>query len=240
VFKSTNGGGSWSAVNTGLTDTYGRALAIDPTTPATLYAGTEGGVFKSTDGGGNWSAVNTGLPLYTSFYTLAIDPTTPATLYAGTSGGGVFKSTNGGGSWSAVNTGLTATYVRALAIHPTTPATLYAGTEGGVFAIHQRLDAAGLAATITPSTVVLEWIYASNDADHYEVWRADNAPYFTPGDTCVAPGCASVTGTTHTDTAGCSGLDTNCTYVVQVVTTDDWRSTGARLGVFNFGLVPGQ
>ena len=40
VFKSTNGGGNWSAVNTGLTDTYVNALAIDPATPATLYAGT--------------------------------------------------------------------------------------------------------------------------------------------------------------------------------------------------------
>src|SRR2546428_12908969 len=38
------------------------ALAIDPQTPTTLYAGTSGhGVFKSADGGGNWSAVNTGL-----------------------------------------------------------------------------------------------------------------------------------------------------------------------------------
>ena len=38
------------------------ALAIDPLTPTTLYAGTYGGgVFKSTDGGASWSAVNTGL-----------------------------------------------------------------------------------------------------------------------------------------------------------------------------------
>ncbi len=38
------------------------ALAIDPATPSTLYAGTDGGgVFKSTNGGGNWSAFNTGL-----------------------------------------------------------------------------------------------------------------------------------------------------------------------------------
>ena len=35
------------------------ALAIDPATPGTLYAGTSGGgVFKSTNGGGSWSAVN--------------------------------------------------------------------------------------------------------------------------------------------------------------------------------------
>ncbi len=62
MFKSTNGGGVWSAVNTGLTATNVYALAIDPATPSTLYAGTiGGGVFKSTNGGGAWSAVNTGL-----------------------------------------------------------------------------------------------------------------------------------------------------------------------------------
>ncbi|MFA5873549.1 MAG: hypothetical protein WC832_06260, partial [Anaerolineales bacterium] len=75
--------------NSGLTDTHVRALAIDPTTPSTLYAGTYGGVFKSTNGGGNWSALNTGLT-NTDVYALAIDPTTPSTLYAGTHGGGVF------------------------------------------------------------------------------------------------------------------------------------------------------
>ena len=65
------------------------ALTIDPKTPTTLYAGTDGGVFKTMDGGGHWSAADTGLPS-TVVYALAIDPATPATLYAGTRGGGVF------------------------------------------------------------------------------------------------------------------------------------------------------
>jgi len=62
VFKSTNGGGDWTPVNKGLTYYADvRALAIDPITPLTLYAGADGGgVFKSTDGGGNWTAMNTG------------------------------------------------------------------------------------------------------------------------------------------------------------------------------------
>ena len=58
VFKSTNGGGNWSPVNTGLTNTYVYDLAIDPAMPTTLYAGTwGGGVFKSTNGGANWSTL---------------------------------------------------------------------------------------------------------------------------------------------------------------------------------------
>ena len=72
------------------------ALAIDPSAPATLYAGTDSGVFKSTNAGGNWTAINTGLT-NTCVLALVIDPSAPATLYAGTLGG-VFKSTDGGGA----------------------------------------------------------------------------------------------------------------------------------------------
>jgi photosystem II stability/assembly factor-like uncharacterized protein len=90
VFKSTYGAGVWTAVNTGLTASRVQALAIDPLTPTTLYAGTQdGGVFKSTDGGEAWSGINTGLTA-TDVRALAIDPLTPTTLYAGTQDGGVF------------------------------------------------------------------------------------------------------------------------------------------------------
>jgi hypothetical protein len=119
-----------------------RALAIDPVTPTTLYAGTFGGVFKSTDGGGSWQAMNIGLVDSFGFvpfvYALVIDPVTPTTLYAGTSGG-VFKSTDGGGSWNPMNTDLIDPFfgfipsVSALAIDPVIPTTLYAGTGVGVF-----------------------------------------------------------------------------------------------------------
>ena len=107
-------------------------LAIDPTTPTTLYVGTATGVFKSTDGGGSWNPIGPGLVSpgisLTPVYALAIDPTTPATVYAG----GAYKSTDGGGTWRPT---ALATSVLALAIDPTTPTTLYAdgfkSTDGG-------------------------------------------------------------------------------------------------------------
>lgn len=130
VFKSTDSGGTWAAVNAGLTNLYVFALAINPASSATLYAGTHGaGVFKSTDSGGTWAATNTGLTNL-SVGALAIDPAAPATLYAGEFDGGVFKSSDSGGTWTAVNTGLRSPYVEALAIDPAAPATLYAGTNG--------------------------------------------------------------------------------------------------------------
>src|SRR5262249_21887252 len=93
VFKSTDGGSSWTAVKTGLTDTNVHALALDSHTPTTVYAGTaSGGVFKSLDGGGSWRAMNTGLT-DTNILALALTPLIPTTLYAGTEGGGIFAIT---------------------------------------------------------------------------------------------------------------------------------------------------
>lgn len=74
------------------------ALAIDPQTSTTLYAGTGGGVYKSTDRGKQWTAMSTGLADQ-NVEAIAIDPHTPTILYVGTYGG-VFKSTNGGESWT--------------------------------------------------------------------------------------------------------------------------------------------
>jgi len=150
IYKSTNGGASWNAVNDGLPTEpwdyiYVSALTIDPKNSATLYAGTAIGVFKSTNGGTNWSAANSGLT--ERITSLAIDPVNPGTLYAGTLERGVFKSTDAGSIWNAVNTGLTTLSVQSLVIDPKDPNRLYAGTDGGgAFAI-----------TFVPDLVVTEF-----------------------------------------------------------------------------------
>ena len=137
VFKSTNRGANWSAINNGLTNLSVKVLVIDPIDPMTLYAGTSfGGVFESTDGGANWSAINNGLT-NTFISALAVDPINPMWLYAGTHSDGVFKSTDRGANWSAINNGLPtfngSIFTRVLAIAPTNPRTLYAGVAGGYF-----------------------------------------------------------------------------------------------------------
>ena len=55
VFKSTDAGDSWQAMNTGLTDTTIAALALHPTQPSRVYAVTASGtVWRSTDGAATW------------------------------------------------------------------------------------------------------------------------------------------------------------------------------------------
>jgi hypothetical protein len=45
VFKSTDCGQNWSSFNAGLTGVVPLVLAIDPSTPTQLYAGTTSGVY---------------------------------------------------------------------------------------------------------------------------------------------------------------------------------------------------
>ena len=132
LFKSTDGGGNWSAG--GLTS-YVFALAIDPSDPSIIYAGTSDGVFKSADGGVTWSFSG----LYYQVNTLAIDPSNPSIIYAGTNTG-VSKSTDGGKSWLSVLTGLDCTVVFALAVDPTNPSIIYVGANCAVW---KSTDAGG-------------------------------------------------------------------------------------------------
>jgi photosystem II stability/assembly factor-like uncharacterized protein len=140
VFKTSDGGATWTAVNTGLPTQIGgfpvtdfTAIAVDPTTPTTVYvgrsSGSPAGLYKSTNGGATWAAASSGMAGQPVF-AIAVDPTTPATLYCGTNQT-VQKSVDGAGSWSPVSTGLPGfTAVNALAVDPTTPATVYAGVAG--------------------------------------------------------------------------------------------------------------
>ena len=216
VFKSTNGGGNWTAMNTGLTSTYVYALAIDPNTPLTIYAGTSGGVFKSTNGGGNWTAMNTGLT-NTYVHALAIDPNTPLTIYAGT-WGGVFKSTNGGGNWTAMNTGLTNTYINALAINPDTPSTIYAGTDGGGVFDYEILSPTAppakptslTAMATSSSSIALLWKDNSDNETGFKIQRKEGACDSSNSWSLIATKEANAI--THTNT----GLTPNTTYSYRV------------------------
>ena len=153
VARSTDGGTTWNPTVLAQATAYGLAppiavgsifaLAVNPLSSATVYAGTSQGVYRSSDAGTNWTLATAGLavssvvPYVRAF---AVDPVMPLTLYAGTSLG-VFSSTNAATNWVAVSTGLYSYDVRALAIDPLAPATLYAATTYGFY---RSLDRGGL------------------------------------------------------------------------------------------------
>jgi len=142
MYKSIDGAANWSNDNygfSGASPAFGGAvvtdLAIHPTQPSTIYAGTGNGVFKTTNGGRTWSSINNGL-VNQNVVALVIDPATPSTLYAATAGSaigntGVYKTVDGGNSWNLRSNGISSPNLVSLAIDPVTPNTLYTGYSTG-------------------------------------------------------------------------------------------------------------
>ncbi len=131
IVKSTDGGASWQAANSGLTGFSVSQLALDPTTSATLYAATSSGLFKSTDAGASWSSLNSGLPQDASIQSVYLDPIHPSIIYAVGSNDIIFKSADGGTSWAALNTVpdiIFTVFADSLVIDPVNSNTIYAGT----------------------------------------------------------------------------------------------------------------
>ena len=115
------------------------AIVVDPLSPDTLYAGTNGGMFRSTNGGGAWHPANAGINPAT-IGALILVQTQSSVLYAGTTAG-VFRTINGANNWVLSNTGLTTLNVQALAVNPANSGIVYAGTRGG--GVFKSVNAAG-------------------------------------------------------------------------------------------------
>lgn len=127
IWRSTDGGATWTEVYT-ITEDIFTSLIANPVTPTTIYASTwNNNFYRSIDGGLAWSAVITD---GSAGERLVLDP--PNTLYA-TRGSEVRKSTDEGDSWSTV--GNVPGDLRCLTIDlGPTPSALYAGlNERGVY-----------------------------------------------------------------------------------------------------------
>ncbi len=62
LFKTTDGGATWSNVTGNLPDTPVNAIAIRPDAPEEVYAGTDVGTFLTLNGAAPWAKLTVGLP----------------------------------------------------------------------------------------------------------------------------------------------------------------------------------
>lgn len=116
VFKTTDGGATWEPVFDSEPVSSIGALALDPSNPNIVYAGTGeqclrndisfgDGVYKSLDGGKTWA--NMGLRDTQHIATILIDPNNPNIVFVAAVGHafgpneerGVFRSMDGGKTW---------------------------------------------------------------------------------------------------------------------------------------------
>ena len=132
VYKSTNGGTTWTQVlminsQTGVTD-----IEINPSNPQILYAtsytcirnatvnirySNDARVYKTTNGGTNWTVLGGGLPNFkVNRYSICMSKQDPNKLYVAVSDSlytmySVYRTTNGGTNWTSMgNNGISGNY----------------------------------------------------------------------------------------------------------------------------------
>jgi photosystem II stability/assembly factor-like uncharacterized protein len=98
IYKSTDGGQSWTRIAQSLPDQMISAMVLDRAAPDAIYVASREGIHRSADGGLTWQAINKGLETL-NVRSLAQSPTDSKTWYVGTNGSGLYRSRNGGEMW---------------------------------------------------------------------------------------------------------------------------------------------
>ena len=146
IWKTTNNGNTWSPVF----DNYGAysigCLAMDPSNPFVIWAGTGennhqrqlgygDGIYRSEDGGGSWK--NMGLKESRQIGMIAIDPRNTDVVYVAAEGSiwgpggerGLYKTSDGGKTWNKVLEISENTGVNNVVLDPRYPDVVYATSE---------------------------------------------------------------------------------------------------------------
>lgn len=123
LYRSDDGGDSWTDIANNVPSDFGFAMEIDPHRPDTAYIvplesdefrctpEAKLRVYRTRNAGESWEALSEGLPQENAFETvlrdaMSADRLEPAGLYFGTRNGKLYGSFNGGDSWSTVIDGL--------------------------------------------------------------------------------------------------------------------------------------
>ncbi|MDB6044858.1 MAG: hypothetical protein JWM63_3409 [Gammaproteobacteria bacterium] len=171
VYRSTNGGQTWSPANAGMQTVPIFGIAVDPTNSQLVYVSTDTASFKSVDGGTSWTqlAGYGGGPI-------SIDPVHVQTLYV-SGAADIMRSIDGGTSWEAIPMpqSLSQSAINALLVDPNRTSDLLVATNGvGVQRITIAPDVA-LQGPATATSVVV------GTATTYSYTVVNNGPYSASG-----------------------------------------------------------
>ncbi|MBI3970987.1 MAG: hypothetical protein HY332_06830 [Chloroflexi bacterium] len=132
VYRSNDGGLTWTAAGTGLPSASTLAVGVNAASPGAVFALSEQGLATSTDGGASWQLLS-GLPPVEPV-AMAFEPGGKDTMYVAGARGALLRSTDGGKTW--VDMPALPRPVRALAAwFGTTGAVLAAAAGEGVWRI---------------------------------------------------------------------------------------------------------
>lgn len=131
VYRSTNGGDTWSATSDGgmggIYSTFGwyfGQIRVQPTNPNNVFAmGVP--MYRTTNGGSSW--FEEGANMHVDHHALEFCPSLPSRAYQGNDGG-LYRSNDSGNTWTKLYDQPTNQFY-AIEIDPSDPSHLYGGTQ---------------------------------------------------------------------------------------------------------------
>jgi photosystem II stability/assembly factor-like uncharacterized protein len=134
VYRSGDRGKSWEKVSPPNHPEVKNieAIALDPSNPNVIYAGTSHLAWKTRDGGLNWEYLKKGLSESSDVPTILVDRNNSLVVFA--AGSGIYKSENMGESFNKVQSAsFPARRTRVLRQDPRSGQIVYAGTSDGLW-----------------------------------------------------------------------------------------------------------
>jgi len=133
VFKSTDDGHSWEPLKA-MEGKSVRAMAMAPSDPNTLVAGTLDAVYRTRTGGQTWDRISPESSAeIKNIESIAIDPLDPNVVYAGT-WHLPWKTIDGGSSWHNIKNGvIDDSDVFSIIIDPSQSQVVYASACSGIY-----------------------------------------------------------------------------------------------------------
>ena len=119
VYKSIDGGLTWSPSKTGMDNKTVGKIIQHPANAQIFLAATSGGVYRSTNGGASWTNTQTG-----GFKDIQFKPNDPNIVYAA-AGSDFYRSVNNGVSFTKITSGLTVGQRGTIAVTPANPEYVY-------------------------------------------------------------------------------------------------------------------
>ncbi len=139
VFRSDDGGATWTLRNSGMSG-FPQALAISPSDPDVLYATSNQAVYRTDNRGDAWSfvgAFTSGVFVNPAVSGFAVDPGDPNLVWVASNEqhtfgtGSLYRSEDGGSTWLPVRATLPGNPgTGIIAADPRAPGTLYAAVDG--------------------------------------------------------------------------------------------------------------
>ena len=173
VFKSSNGGQTWTHASGSLAALQFLALAQSPSSSTTWIATTADDVWATSNSGASWSSLLSSDDA-AALAATKFNATSTTTLYAATTES-LFKSTNGGSTWSLADSGIEDENLRSVAPSPHNSSHLWVCGSGGPYlstnnASSFTLKASGLDVLPHPICTALAYHPSSSSKLYLGTW----------------------------------------------------------------------